>query len=388
MNQINAKSGATLVMVLCVATAAVAETSSTATGVSRLMNPAISVNALFLGQTSADVDAAEANRIAIQEAEMQLTSVVDPFWRADLIVAWHEEHADEGEEEEGHVHSHAPHFATDIEVAALRSRSMPAGLGLTLGKFYLPFGKHAMLHTHQFPFVKAPVAVQSFLGDHGLTDVGASLDYLLPLPWYGELIVYGVDGRAEIFNGDHRDLVYGGRFSNLWDLSDNGTLELGASFLTGPDANAGPNGVFHQNMMGVDLTYKWSSGTRSQGAALAFTNEVILPDPDHDHGDPIGFYSHLQYRFHRNWWLGVGGGLAEDVLAHVVDYDPTGDPIGEHHELHGWREYKANLVFAPGEFSSLRTEVSYLECMDSDEDDLRFSLQWNFTIGSHPAHLY
>jgi len=378
---------ATGVAVLCVAFAtAGAETSSTATGVSRLMNPAISVNALFLGQTSADVDEADANRIALQEAEMQLTSVVDPFWQADLIVAWHEEHADE--EAEGHVHSHAPHFATDLEVAALRSRSMPAGLGLTLGKFYLPFGKHAPLHTHQFPFVSAPVAVQSFLGDHGLTDVGVSLDYLLPLPWYGEVVVYGVDGRAGIFNGEHRDLVLGGRLTNLWDLSDNGTLELGASFFTGPDANAGPDGVFHQNMTGVDLTYKWSSDARSHGASVSWTNEVILPDPDHGHGDPLGFYSHLKYRFHRNWWLGAGGGLAEDVLAHVVDYDPAGDPVDERHELHGWREYKANLVFAPSEFSSLRTEVAYRESMEGGDDDLRFSLQWNFTIGSHPAHMY
>nr|MBC8426950.1 hypothetical protein [bacterium] len=352
-----------IVALLAVASAAGAETSSTATGVSRLMNPAISLNALFLGETSPDVG--EANRIAIQEAEMQLTSVVDPFWIADMVVAWHEEHAHEGEEAHG-----APHFATDIEVAKIRSTSMPAGLGLTLGKFYLPFGKHAALHTHQFPFVRAPIAVQAFLGDHGLTDVGAALDATVPLPWWSEITVYGVDGRVEIFAGEHRDLAFGGRWSNVWDVSDDATLELGGSYLTGPAE--GYERLAHK---GVDLTFKWVDGDRSQGPAATVTLEVILPEPeDHIH-DPYGYYGHATARMHRNWWMGVGAGAARVVTRREgLDYTFVGTT--------DYKEIKANVVFAPSEFSALRAEVSDLE------GDLRVSLQWNFTIGSHPAHLY
>ena len=52
------------------------------------------------------------------------------------------------------------------------------------------------------------------------------------------------------------------------------------------------------------------------------------------------------------------------------------------------REYKFNLTFAPSEFSALRAEVVYYQDNVTREDDLRFIVQANFTIGSHPAHLY
>ncbi len=369
----------------CVALSAMAmaETSSTTTGVSRLMNPAVSLNALFLGETSSETGDAEANRIAIQEAEIRFTSVVDPFWTADVVVAWHEEHEEHAEDE--HAHTGAPHFATDIEVAQIRSTAMPAGLGLTLGKFYLPFGKHAVLHTHQFPFVRAPIAVQSFLGGHGLTDVGLSVDATVPaLPWWSEVTVYGVDGRAEIFNGEHRDLVFGGRWSNLWDVSTNGTLELGGSYLAGP----APGGTGHDRLalLGFDLTYKWV-GETVQDPAATITAEVILPDLDDGTDDQYGFYTHAQARMARNWWMGVGVGIARDAEEVVVMVHGEPDPFG----FVSWPdyyEYKANVAFAPSEFSALRAEVSYTDSDTAGGDDLRFALQWTFTIGSHPAHTY
>jgi len=372
-----------IVVASAVPLAAAAETSSTATGISRLMNPAVSLNALFLGETSADVGEAEANRIAIQEIEMQLTSVVDPFWTADLVVAWHEEeaHGEEDHEEEAEEAHGTAHFVSDIEIATLRSTAMPAGLGLTLGKFYLPFGKHATLHTHQFPFVRAPIAVQSFLGDHGLTDVGAALDATVPLPWWSEITVYGVDGRAEIFNGAHRDLAFGGRWSHLWDVSENATLEFGSSYLTGPDADG--SGHDRLGMAGFDLTFKWSSGERSHGPEAVVSGEVILPDYDHGEGEPYGYFFHARGRMSRNWWLGFGTGYAEDAEVVVSEIGPP-----YFRRMPDYKEYKANVVFAPSEFSALRAEVSYLDCGCQDMDDLRVSLQWNFTIGSHPAHMY
>jgi len=361
----------TIVAMLALTSVAGAESSSTDTGVSRLMNPAVSLNALFLGELAQDVG--DANRLAIQEAELQLTSVVDPFWTADMVVAWHEEHEeheDEHHDEKAEDAHGAAHFVTDIEVATLRSTAMPAGLGLTLGKFHLPFGKHARLHTHQYPFVRAPIAVQSFLGDHGLTDVGVSLDAPVPLPWWSEVIVYGVDGRAEIFDGEHRDLAYGARWNHLWDLSDDATLELGGSYLTGP-----AGGYERLNRTGFDLTFKWVDADRSHGPDATATLEVILPETEEHLDAPYGYYGHVTARMHRNWWFGIGAGAARVVARHEgLDYTFLG--------LTDYKEIKGNIVFAPSEFSALRAEVSDLE------GDLRVSLQWNFTIGSHPAHLY
>lgn len=341
-----------------------AQTSSTSTGVSRLMNPAISANGLFLGTVSRDNPDPAANGIFLQEAEVQFTSVVDPFWTADLIVVW-------AQQEDSDT------YDTLIETASIRNTSMPAGMGLTLGKFFLPFGKQAMLHPHQWAFVDAPLAVDEFIP--GMLDVGVSLDMAVPLPWYSELIIYGTDGQAGIFNSDNRDLSFGARLSNMWDLSMDGTLELGGSFITGPDGEFDLNGNQKKNIFGADLTYKWSSGSLSQGPAINWTNEIILPESAaSSEGSPFGFYSHLQYRFARTWWLGLGGGVTRDKSI----YD------GGQETLEGWNEAKINVAFVPSEFSTIRAEIAYQERDDSSYDDLRFSLQWSFTIGSHPAHLY
>ncbi len=371
IRSVRLSAGAALVAALVAASGVLAQASSTATGVSRLMNPAVSVNALFLGQVSADDDSPAANGVKLQEAEMQFTSVVDPFWTARMIVAYHPIHDPDGEH-------HG--FETHIEEASLTARRMPAGLGLRIGKFFLPFGKHAPLHTHQWAFTAAPIGVTATLGDHGLTDTGAEVTASVPLSWYSDLKVYVVDGGfRHLFDAEDRDLAYGARWTNLWDVSDNGTLELGGSAIAGPLAPGR-----RQYVYGVDLTYKWSSGTRNFGPAINWTNELILPDPDGKTGDPLGIYSIFQYRFARNWWLGVGGSYARDALPVEGHEDVRPDPDG----TVDYREARLDVTFAPSEFSDIRAEVSWLDTEQDGFEDLRFAVQWNFTIGAHPAHLY
>jgi hypothetical protein len=340
--------------------------SGTLTGASNAMNPALSVNALFVAETSNDRDDAEVNGVRFMEAEMQFTAVVDPFWTANAIFAM-EPHEDD-----------ASAFEIGVEVANIEATSLPWGVGLKLGKFFLPFGKHAPLHTHQFAFVAAPVGVVAFLGE-GLSETGAELGYALPLPWYSDLIVYVVNGDTGIWDGDDRDPVFGARLSNVLDVSDDATLELGGSFLAGPGSTPRLGFAGDYRVSGVDLTYKWISSSRSHGPALNLTAEALFPDLESHDGSPLGWYVTSQYRFHHNWWLGLTHGR--------VDTDEAGAPatfdgIGE-----TW-ESKLNFTYAPSEFSAMRVEVSQYDDRLGDGDDLRFSLQWNFTIGSHPAHTY
>ena len=364
----------TVMVILIIAAVAYAGGSTTATGVSRHMNPAISLNALFHGQWNDDTPTGDENFIKLQEAEIQFTSVVDPFWTADVVLAFHPAHAHEGEEAHG--------LETDIELAALQSTFMPAGFGLTLGKFFVPFGKHAVLHTHQMPFTKAPLAQNIILGDHGLKEVGALLEYTVPLPWWSDLSVYGINGDSEIFDAGDRDPVLGAHWSNLWDVSDGGTLEIGGSYLNGPSA-------LHEDVagtldvMGLDVTWKWESISRSHGPAAQISAELLLSDAEQGEGDPRGWFVHGQTRFHRNWWIGLGYGRMDDAVEHHHDADKE-----DTHSLADWQEMKAALTFVSSEFSSMRAEVSRVEEIDGDASDLRVSVQWNFTIGSHPAHLY
>lgn len=355
-------------------------TSSTATGISRLLNPAISLNALLLGQASRDVTTADANGFELQEVEMQLSAIVDPFWRADVSLAVHPAYGHaHGEETAGddHAFAHAD-YVWDLETVQIAYRNMPRGFGLTVGKFYLPFGKYLPLHTHQYPFVRLPVGLSAFAGDHGLTETGAQLAYTLPLPWFADLTGYAVSARVGPFDPESRDLTYGGRWVNLWDLSAETTLEVSGSGLVGPAFRHADEPGGKLAMYGADLTLKWISSAQSRGPALTWTAELLVPHRDQESGDPLGFYSYIQYRAAGRWWLGLTAGFARDVHDEYADPDLLRD----------LREYKANVTLVPSEFSALRLELSYLEDPDGGYDDLRIALQGNFTIGSHPAHLY
>ncbi len=338
--------------------------SSTLTGASRSMNPAISVNGLIRGQASRDNPTGDLNGFRIDGVELQFISVVDPFWKANFNIGMHPAHAHEGEED-GHTEGMVVH----VEEGYIDGQSLPGGLGLRVGKFALPFGKHAPLHMHQFPFSDAPVVIAAFIGNHIFSDTGAMGTVTVPVPWYSDLRIYGVSGEAMPFDAHNKNLVGGGRLTNLWDMTEDATLELSGSYLHGPDARH-PGENKKVDMYGADLTWKWVSSSRTRGPALHMTVEAVLPDYEEGEGDPWGWYGLAQYRFHRNWWAGVGAGQADHGL--------EGD----------LREYKVNLTFVPSEFSSLRAEMVYYQDKVTMEDDLRFIVQANFTIGSHPAHLY
>ena len=354
--------------------------SSTLTGASRSMNPAISVNGLIRGQASRDNPTGDLNGFRIDGVEIQFTSMVDPFWKANFNIGMHPAHAHDREED-----AHAEGMVVHVEEGYIDGQSLPGGLGLRVGKFALPFGKHAPLHMHQFPFADAPVVIASFLGDHIFSDTGAMGTVTVPVPWYADIRLYGVSGEAMPFDAHNQNLVGGGRLTNLWDMTEDATVELSGSYLHGPDARH-PGENKKVDMYGADLTWKWISSARTRGPALNLTVEALWPVYEEGEGDPWGWYGLAQYRFHRNWWLGLGLGQADAGLDHKEEVPGN---KGHDHGLEGdLREYKVNLTFAPSEFSAIRAEMVYCQDKVTMEDDLRFIVQANFTIGSHPAHLY
>lgn len=73
-----------ILMILSGLPALVSAQSSTLTGSSRSMNPAISVNGLIRGQVSRDNPTGDLNGFKLDGVELQFTSVVDPFWKANF----------------------------------------------------------------------------------------------------------------------------------------------------------------------------------------------------------------------------------------------------------------------------------------------------------------
>lgn len=344
---------------------------STATGLSRAFNPAISVNGLFLGSYTsresstdegideeADVEESESGEgtttgIKIQEVEAQFTAFVDPYLKADVILA-----LPEGE-------------GIEVEEGYVSTLNIPSTT-LRIGKTLTPFGKHNLLHTHQFPFIDAPLINERILGEEGLAEVGVDVSYLLKLPWFSELRLDLLDGGNEIlFNSPKgSDLAYLAHFKNLWDLSDATTLELGESYIAGKNAFEDTS-----QAVGVDLTVKWRPPRRTLYRALIWQTEYIYAtaNPADQTFDELGgLYTLVQYQFARRWWI-------QGRYDHLGL--PEADDEGKTYRVSGL------LTLVPTEFSALRLQYNYLK--EEDEDGIHEVLaQLNFTIGSHPAHQY
>jgi len=255
-----------------------------------------------------------------------------------------------------------------VEEGFVTTLGLPYSLALKAGKFYAELGRHNLLHAHAFPFIDAPLVSERLLGEEGLNETGLGLSALLPLPWYAELNGQALNGDHELFASPKgRDLLYLGHLKNFWELGPSATLELGSSWA------GGNNQEGHTSALaGVDLTLKWrAAGPRTR--ALVWQSEYLrarsnLPAGTEKQG---GLYSLLQYQFARRWWA-------------QARWDLVGLPrprgAERAHRLSGL------LALVPSEFSALRLQYSRLDEGGGGTDQVQ--MQYNFTIGSHPAHRY
>ncbi len=338
------------------------------------MNPGISANGLFLA--GAELDDGElaapswtgesadlpgkgetfGTGLSVQEMEVQLTSAVDPYFKANMVLAIP---GTEGlEVEEG--------FVTVTAVPRLL---------VNIGKIKEPFGRENVTHTHALLTIDRALVSQRVFGEEGLNDVGVNAQLLLPLPWYSQLTL-GVDaGQNEgvLGSGDAGGFGYLAHWKNLVDLGDNYSVEVGASGLSGLDDIGGQSVVG-----GVDVTVKGHGSARHQWNRLVWQNEFIFADKGRapsasKPGQQIGgLYSTLEYSFTKRFWL--GGRFDMVGLPKPVD---GGQTFGA----------TAIAVLAPTEFSCFRLQAQRQFLPGGHTAD-SLTGQLSFVIGVHPAHSY
>ena len=377
-------------LLLCVAAEPIVAQSATATGISRDFNPAISLNSLLLYKSGLTEAAAEEHAgdvhasgstgdgFSIQELELQLTASVDPYVKANFILAMH---GTDG---------------IDLEEGFGRALFLPRGLGARVGKFYFEFGKHNVYHTHQYPFVERPYAWDALLGDHGLNGAAIETSWLTPLPWYAEVIaqafplietVYGdPDIPPNTWGG-------GGKLRQLWDVSDRATLDLGISY-AGGDALSHPPGAADsllerkvRNFFGVDLTYKWTGGGAHPKSVELQAEWMRRGDGSLSDRVDDGLYVHALARISRRTVVGA----RFDAYAPRSMDSPT-VPLSlegassNHLATDDVFTYTVSLAFVPSEFQAIRFDGLYRDF--GGETDPGVRVQYNLTIGSHPAHRY
>jgi hypothetical protein len=335
--------------------------SSSATGFSRFFNPAISINGLLLG-TYADQGRSDSSRevktgMKVQEVELQFTANVDSYILGNLTIAFED---DEVEIEE-----------------VIASLIVTNSLAFQAGKFFTPFGKHNLLHTHRFPFIDAPLINKEILGDEGINEVGVSTSLLLPTTWFSEITLQVLEGDNSLFSGPlNDDFLYLAHWKNLIELTEELTAELGGSFAYGKNSLA--SGPYNSTTLaGANMTFKWRPAGRELYRTLIWQSEFINSSRE---VDKKGLYTSLRYHFNRRWW--VQGRY--DFL--TVPRDAVSDD--EDRDIAQTKNrYTGLLAFVPSEFSTLRLQYNFLDSSVA-ENEHQVLLQLNFTIGSHPAHAY
>lgn len=223
--------------------------------------PDISVVGDLIGDLSPKGSTQENRaRLGVREVELAVQAVVDPYFKGVVYFGFN------------------PVEGASVEQAYLTTTSLPWDLEARLGRFLMPVGKQNTTHRHDLHTVEYPYILQRFLGAEGLKGSGVSVSKVLaPLGFYQELILTAVDRFGEPPEGLTAEsspnkqldgMGYAARLRNYWDLSQAANLELSASAITGkreqplphrfaaadPDVNAG---LARQNVVGVDLTYRW-----------------------------------------------------------------------------------------------------------------------------------
>ena len=298
--------------------------------------------------------------VYLSQLEFQVSSVVDPYARADFMFSYGKDLAT-GE------------LVPDLEIATLTTLSLPYQLQATLGKFKPAFGKINILHPHAFSFVDFPRMTENYFSPEGMFMEGASVSWLVPnsYDFFQELTLEA--GRVQTNNslarGETSQLTYVGHLKNFFDLTDNSTLELGFSGADGPNQLG-----FTSTLGGIDLTYKWKPVQFNVMQSFTWQSEILFSNA---HLDDIaivkthGLYSLAEYQFAQRWFVGAR-------------YDYAQYPTNE-----AMRDVAGTLLFRfqPTEFQILALEYQYTD-RNYDRSTNGVIFRIIFGIGTHAAHQY
>jgi hypothetical protein len=286
-----------------------------------------------------------------------------------------------------------------IEEAYVVTTALPAGWQIKGGKFKSNFSRLDSQHPHAWDFWDIALPYRAFLGSEGLGgEKGVQLTYLPTLPIY---TIFG----AEVLQGEN-PLLFGQAaaegphaFSffvkSSVDTSDNSTIYFGPSVLFGKTDSTViiPNTEIKGNsaLYGIEAVWKWKPASHK---SLTIQSEYLLLTQSGNTVDPTtltaidplrrmqdGFYIQGIYRVNR--W---GVGARYDVLNLFYDMFKLAN-VQQNFGGTPHRE-TASLEYNPSEFTRVRLQLAHDQSDPSGRTNNEAILQFNFTVGAHPAHSF
>ena len=296
----------------------------------------------------------------LNETEISFQSVVDPYIRADFFLTF-------GRDAVTHK------YGVAVEEGYLTTLSLPAKLQLKVGKFREAAGRINPLHPHSLPFIDLPNAFVNYFGEEGLNDEGVSLSWLLPnKKFYQEFIFQATSGAEEsptFYRGDNNRFLYLGHLKNFFTLTDDATLEIGLTGITGPNDSSRTT-----NMATADITYKWKPLQLNTYKSLTWQSEIFYSNAKYavdKARNSLGFYSFLEYQIAKRWFL-------------TGRYDYAQNPADKNIVE---QAYSLSAGWLATEFQKIEFQGK-LTNVNIQPDFGQFWLRWIFVIGAHGAHQY
>jgi hypothetical protein len=355
--------------------------SSTPTGAfglgmgTNIMNPNISLimdaaAAAFSGPNlQAGGHDPKNNGFNLQQVEMSLNSPVDPFMRFDSNIVFSQ-------------------FGVEVEEAYATTTALPLDFQARAGQFLTRFGRANATHPHTWDFVDQPMVLGKFMGGEGNRGLGAELSWLVPLPWYTEVVGSVTDpnggGTARSFYGNDGlgvrsplDLQGTASLRQFYFLHRDWSLAAGLSTMTGPNPTGRAN---RSDILGADLYLKYRPLEQGSSTIVALTAEGMQRRRQVPAGLLVdyGGYGALSWHFAQQWGTAIRYDAATGLPGDYLDPDWVGDR----------GKWTANLTFWPTEFSRLRLQGSMDRPSWRSEPIYAGFLTVETVIGAHGAHKF
>lgn len=286
-----------------------------------------------------------------------------------------------------------------IEEAYVVTTSLPEGWQIKGGKFKSNFSRLDSQHPHAWDFWDIALPYRAFLGSEGLGgEKGVQVTYLPTLPVYTQVGVEILQGENSLLfgqgaeEGPHAFTFF---VKSSLDTSDYSTFFFGPSVLFGKTKNqnivSGAEVAGDSALYGMEAVWKWKPANRE---ALTIQSEYLLLTQSGTAANLTtnaveslqrrqeGFYVQGIYR--KNRW---GAGARYDVLDIFHDIFKQGG-VQQNFSGKPWRE-TASLEYNPSEFTRIRLQASHdrSDTVTGRAND-EVILQFNFSIGAHPAHSF
>ncbi len=319
----------------------------------KVFNPDISLVGNFVGALGRN-SVRPLPVLEVPEAELGLQSIIDPFARGDVFLAFGEE-------------------GVELVEGYITFTSLPGGLLAKVGKMRSDFGVVNKLHTHNLPWIDRPLVTENLLGgEEGLNDASLALSRLLPAPknvFLEATVEVGRGDSADVWESSQRsDVSLLGHLRGYGDLTEETNLDLGFSYGRGHN-DLGSS--FITDLYGVDATVRWKPLRRAIYHSFLARTELVWSRRREplDTQTAFGMYTSAEYRLNRRWTL--GGRFDWSDRARDASLTDKG--------------FSAIFTYWPSEFSQLRWQYRYADYAEGKQgNELLF--QFLYIMGAHGAH--